>query len=414
MADYNSISEILDLNAEKLNEAILLEFADYLIIPPWDNRAFKSEDVSTAVDRDFFKFSATQGATYWLTSRSANEPELVLYNATGEAIAIDNNDTSGKTDNILEFIANYTGFYYVDAGWVQSTEDRVVSMIIYEDVDTIGSFQGDDSTDDSPDDSNDDLTDDSPNGSNDDSNNPFDSKSGDNSNDDSPGTSFNGGQLFGEYYFGTDDLDTIDYDGYLVADVEFSQNGPVDDLVAEDWMITYDYNDSKTGNVDKLFDIERAQFDDYSVALDLDVFDSAGSALALIHAAFGSYANADTAGLWINYSDSMYYDNGVGLIVTNDNITDHYVAMAEEMLDHYLPDGVTDELLLSILSQNVLDKPLDSQTSSYFLPLLNNGDLSQAELVAFAAMSDENTSQYIDEIQLAGFVYNPDPDGAIV
>jgi len=96
------------------------------------------------------------------------------------------------------------------------------------------------------------------------------------------------------------------------------------------------------------------------------------------------------------------------MAITNDSLSDHYVAVAEEMLDYYAPNGVSDEDLLSLLSLTVLNQPLDPQTSDYLLPLLGDETISQAELVAYAAMSDENTSQYADDIQLTGFVYSPD------
>ncbi|MDR9499942.1 MAG: hypothetical protein RI556_12260 [Hydrogenovibrio sp.] len=420
MAEYNSLNDVPDLDVSQIDGVIGLEFTDYQIIEPWDKRAVNSQDVSSAVDNDLFSFTATQGATYFLNSRSPDEPEMILYDASGNPVAIDEDDTDGVSDKIT-FQAPETGTYYIDAGWVQTTDDRVVNMIVYEDVDTIDSYQpGTDSGSDSDnDDTGNDGGDDTQQDDSTDDSSDSDSKSGLpdlGGDDDGTGgevSELSGGKVFGQYYFGTEELDTIKYDGYSSSEVSFAPNGPngpVDDLVSEDWAITYNYGGLSFDSVDKVFDIERVEFDDNIVALDLDVMDSAGAALALTHATFGGVVGVEDAGLWVNYSDSLYYENNAsGIDMDNQAINSHYVAVAQKMLDYYASDSsVENDDLVSLLAANVTNSTLEQQAYDHYVSLLNNEDYSQAEIIAFAAMSEANTSQYDTQVQMTGFAYDPE------
>jgi len=142
MAAYTTLDYLPDLTRSKISTAINLVFTSYTSTygAGWDNSAFYSTSRNYALLYDTFSFTAKEGATYDIFSRSYFDPFLIeVYDSYGNAIATDKDWLYGSygTDYIWDFVAPYSGTYYVSAGWDQGNYDKYVSISIYEDVDTI-------------------------------------------------------------------------------------------------------------------------------------------------------------------------------------------------------------------------------------------------------------------------------------
>lgn len=144
---YETIDYLLDLSQSKINAAKTLSFEPYeptgvidSDLLEWDFKAsyYTSEDY--AILHDEFVFDGKEGATYDIFSRSFFDPFiLLLYDNLGNVIATDENKGSYGSDIIFDFVAPYTGKYYINASWDQGIADahKFVSVSVYEDVDTI-------------------------------------------------------------------------------------------------------------------------------------------------------------------------------------------------------------------------------------------------------------------------------------
>jgi hypothetical protein len=103
----------------------------------WDNRAYYSTYEYTS---EIFKISMKEGATYDLFSDSFFDPFiLMIYKNDGTPVAAnsENNDYSYDADDIFDFIAPYTGDFYIDASWHQGSYYKSAYLSVYEDIDTI-------------------------------------------------------------------------------------------------------------------------------------------------------------------------------------------------------------------------------------------------------------------------------------
>jgi len=356
--------------------------------PEWDERASYSDSTSKTEEDAYFVFSATKGVTYDIFSNSYYDPDnLEVFDQDGNSVAVDmTSDDQGK-DSIIDFVAGYTGDYYINAGWVQGSVNKTVSLLVYADNDTATPEE---------------ETSSSVDGSNDieDSLNP-DSKSG----SEYPiVASYVGGKSYEQNFEGTDGIDTLSFTNYLLGNVVVEQQGTAstNQLVSDTWQVTFEYNgDSKAGpirNTDTLTEMERIEFDDALVALDLNLDDSAGMALALLYAAFDEMPSADTLGYWINESDAL---------AENNTSSNHMEALAQNMIDYYVPNGASNEDIVTLMYRNVVGTEPSQEGLENFTSLIENGTYSQASLVAFAAASNENTSDYQSAIT-TGVIYNTD------
>ncbi|BBK37728.1 hypothetical protein STAQ_28060 [Allostella sp. ATCC 35155] len=95
----------------------------------WDYRAYYGTSASGAWSRDLFSFQGIQGAKYDIFSHSWYEPFLVsVHDSSGRALAYEDEDYDYGTDVIWDFIAPYTGTFYVDAAWDQGIYYTSVSV----------------------------------------------------------------------------------------------------------------------------------------------------------------------------------------------------------------------------------------------------------------------------------------------
>lgn len=266
-----------------------------------------------------------------------------------------------------------------------------------------------------------------------------DSKSGGNGDGGNTGghVLFGGGEQ-GQMLNGDDGVNKAVYAAFSYDDVEIMFNGDIDSKSGEanQWSVRFPASqssdgadggsdggtgdgtdgssDSKSGGsdggtdggtptdpanflVDTLTSVERLEFNDVSVALDLYPDENAGAALALFYAAFNDIPDLETAGRLIHQADALNPQNEDAAIV----------ALAQSMLDYYVPGGVDNGLLVDVLYTNVVQVPPSPEDFGVFVNLLDSGELSQAELFAIAAQSDLNIDQY-EDVVMTGMAFVPD------
>lgn len=105
----------------------------------WDQIANFSTLQANALLRDDFLVTLTKGATYDIFSASFFDPFVLrIQDFNGSLLANDNNSLSVSygMDVIWDFIAPYTGIYYISASWDQGFSDPFVYVAVYEDIDT--------------------------------------------------------------------------------------------------------------------------------------------------------------------------------------------------------------------------------------------------------------------------------------
>lgn len=145
MANYTTIDYLPDLTSTAINSAKTLTFSKYVPasgsdLTGWDNSAsfFTSEDF--ALLSDTFVFEGKENATYDIFSNSFLDPYiLLLYDDKGNVIATDQDQGTLGSDMVFDYVAPYTGKYYVSASWHQglAAENKFVSVSVYENIDTI-------------------------------------------------------------------------------------------------------------------------------------------------------------------------------------------------------------------------------------------------------------------------------------
>lgn len=142
MANYPTLDLLPDLPLSTMADATTLFLSPYtptLSGIDWDNSAYYSTSRSYAILFDTFKWTATEGATYDIVSKSYFDPFVVLvYDALGNVVKTGEASYEGSygTDWVWGFVAPYTGTFYVSASWNQGTYFKNVAIGIYEDIDT--------------------------------------------------------------------------------------------------------------------------------------------------------------------------------------------------------------------------------------------------------------------------------------
>lgn len=215
---------------------------------------------------------------------------------------------------------------------------------------------------------------------------------------------YSGGNDSGNTISGTDKIDTVLYSNHDYSDVVITGFGDASagaNEVETGWNIkfssTTSVENTSTTGTDILTSIERLSFTDSSVALDLQIEDNAGAALALLYAAFDDVPDNNTFGQWIAESDSLSL-SGNGK---------HIDDLAQTMLDYYAPGGVSNTALIDLLYTNIVGNPPPDEKRQHYVDLIESGIYSQASFFAMAASTELNTTQYIDLVG-TGLQYTPD------
>lgn len=141
MASHTTIDYLPDLTPTQIASAQSITFAPYtpsISSIGWDSLAQYYTSESYAILHDIFVFQGKEGATYDIYSSSYFDPFILeLFDDKGNVVAVDDNTGTVGTDHI-EYVAPYTGKYYINASWHQGTADvnKFVRIAAYEDIDT--------------------------------------------------------------------------------------------------------------------------------------------------------------------------------------------------------------------------------------------------------------------------------------
>ncbi|MBX3640469.1 MAG: hypothetical protein KF888_08140 [Nitrosomonas sp.] len=148
---YHTIDFLDDLTSTQMTQATKLT---YKVAHPnnvgWDFEARVNGSEPGALSHSIYSFTATEGATYDIFSESFFDPYLLrLFDKNGNVIEA-NSEYNDPADFILggvsygvdlleDWVAPYTGTYYVQASWNQGVVNTFYDLSIYEDRDTISS-----------------------------------------------------------------------------------------------------------------------------------------------------------------------------------------------------------------------------------------------------------------------------------
>lgn len=145
-------------------------------------------------------------------------------------------------------------------------------------------------------------------------------------------------------------------------------------------MLITDQRTTKATNIlldgqDHLQSIERLQFSDKSVALDLD--NNAGLVAKTLGTVFGksSIANKDYAGIGLHFVDDLHYN---------------YAELVQLAINAKLGANPTSNQVVDLLYTNVVGHAPDASTRKAFADLLDNHTYSIASLGVLAADTDLN------------------------
>lgn len=207
-----------------------------------------------------------------------------------------------------------------------------------------------------------------------------------------------GGTLNGHSFIGTDGIDFVTYENHRFNEVTVT---PAEDDESDAWTLEFgDASDSKSSSpagTDYLEGIERLEFIDSMVALDLELEDPAGAALALTFAAFDNIVDSETLGFWIAQADSLWESS-------NDENSDVFMdALAQQIIDHYAPE-IDNAAVVHLLYTNIVGQEPTAAEADSFVQLIENGTFTQASIFTYAASLDLNTEGY-QELTTSGLNY---------
>ena len=148
MATYPTLDNLPTLFSSQMSRAPELKFAPMLANKAgWDSQASASGN-EFLLFNDTFRFTAKAGATYNIYSTSYNDPKsLRIFDVDGKVLVAneEGNDPAPRLiqgdlyneDLIVDWVAPYSGTYYVCADWSQGPFKYYHSIELYEDIDTI-------------------------------------------------------------------------------------------------------------------------------------------------------------------------------------------------------------------------------------------------------------------------------------
>jgi serralysin len=145
---------------------------------------------------------------------------------------------------------------------------------------------------------------------------------------------------------------------------------------------------------DAVINVERLQFDDGAVALDIN--GSAGAAFRLYQAALDRPAEKAGLGFWI-----YQLDRGLTL----DDMVQDIINTQPEFIKKYGANP-TDTEFVNLLYANVLHRTPDAAGYDFWVKALTNHDTTHVGIVKFFSESPENQAQVIGSIQ-NGIDYTP-------
>lgn len=200
----------------------------------------------------------------------------------------------------------------------------------------------------------------------------------------------------GDIFFGGNGVDTSVYRGKL-SEYQILQNVSVyDERVHNGSFVTgVSVRDSVGGRdgYDELVEVERLQFDDFSLAFDVTGAGLAGDAYRLYQAAFARTPDTEGLGYWINALDI-----GVRLLEVSENFI-----VSNEFNEKYGAD-LSNEGYINALYWNVLGREADQSGLDYWTTKLEAGQDGRADMLIHFSNSDENRELVSWEV-MGGVVY---------
>ncbi|HEU4850817.1 MAG TPA: DUF4214 domain-containing protein [Telluria sp.] len=150
---------------------------------------------------------------------------------------------------------------------------------------------------------------------------------------------------------------------------------------------------SGASGVDTLANVERLQFGDTAVALDIDSV--GGQAYRLYNAVLGRTPDAGGLGYWMA---SMDKGMSLGQVAS-------YMIAGDEFVKNF-GANLSNQALVQTLYQNILDRTPEQAGLAYWVDALDKGLISQAEALAFISEGFENRAN-VDPTIANGFAYAP-------
>ena len=347
--NYTTIDYLPDLTtSEKLNARSLF-FKPYVSssgTSNWDNSAVVSGSNSFDLLHDIYKFEAKAGATYDILSTSYLDPFLLrIYDNLGNTIVANDEADDGadfllsgayySNDIIWDWVAPYTGTYYIAANWNQGSYYKFYALSLYEDVDTAPTqqttFFGTSASD-----------------------------------------SFNS-SFRSEIFYGYEGTDTVNYTGTRSL-YKITKN-------YDSWTVS-----SSTDGTDKIIAIERLKFSDKIVALDINGI--AGQAYRIYQAAFDRTPDNEGLHYWINQMDSGF---------SQEKVAEQFIS-SNEFKQQYGSNPSNNEFLTKLYN-NVLHRSPDQGGFDWWLSNLELGTNTKAQVLSSFAESPENQAGVIGSIQ---------------
>lgn len=352
---YSTLTQYAGLTSYEMNTATRLPLSVYNpgngVTSVFDYAALYQADYAGASKQAVFSWQGQAGAVYSITAGSYIDPQLLLvFDANGKAIAEDDGGGVFGSDHV-SFVAPYTGTYYVDASWVQGTRsgEQKVSLGILEDLGsskvavTAGTPRADQ----------------------------LDGTTGD---DDMYGMSGNDSLYGGK---GNDFLDGgwgTDSAYYLGSRSEYTVTRDGDGFRVTDKV--------GTEGSDLLVNVDRLDFSDVDVALDID--GAGGQAYRLYQAAFNRTPDKSGLGYWI-----AQLDHGASLSAVSQAFVD-----SAEFKGRYGVNA-SNESIVSNLYWNVLHRAPEQAGFDYWVNILNSRADSLANVLANFSESKENYANLI-------------------
>lgn len=151
--DYETLDYLPDLTSDAMATAQILTLVPHSTPSVgWDRSASVAGTAPYAILRDLFKFTAIEGATYDFTSVSFFDPYLLrIYDKFGNTIvanleaddaSFNLSDGTYLSDQINDWVAPYSGVYYVSADWNQGAFYTFYALLANEDINTVDPHGG--------------------------------------------------------------------------------------------------------------------------------------------------------------------------------------------------------------------------------------------------------------------------------
>ncbi len=148
---YPTLDYLTDLSLSQRSAARPLPFTVAAAnTAGWENIVFEFRSDDSASFSDVYRMTFVQGASYSILSSSFFDPyQIIIYDEDGNAVAASPPETAleeatGGSDFLYNFIAPYSGVFYVDAGWHQGSFTKTVMLTVSEDLKMLPGFTGND------------------------------------------------------------------------------------------------------------------------------------------------------------------------------------------------------------------------------------------------------------------------------